>query len=1040
MTSYFGVKDLKFRRALNDAFRNREVKTIYFIDILGAHAWANPIFNSYLYEQIPIYFRRNYTHIWNLTVQNELLKKKIEERLAKYVDVDDVMPDYNSGGPMDLHIVRVLSWSDDDMRKPTTQNLIAFHRAFNIPLFFLPPQALYILVRNNRVEFHLAVDNNGNTIENGCWVYDHNRRKREPYDRKLHAYLPNPYEIIKGILEHPDCEFAIEKRRSLCQRYRGGRKILVINSPTKDEGGFRGSPTSLLYAIGPLIEEIKDKKINIVGFSHLNIFDPVRFSNDLETKLKNKLKQIKPEIVAISTTSDAFHIAGYMANIVKNFNPNTVVILGGPHCDELDLLGEDEVNQNNNPFNCSESFDFVISGDGEYMLPALVHLIIDSMSDDAPNINDIKTHVMRNAEDFNEIEGAAYLYFKLNGEIKKIQSSMKQIDLNKLPPLRYEYLDKSHLEDFDIFRNESGQIKKCVQVMTHRGCSGLCNFCSEKTQLNTSKTADTVIKEIWHYIEKLGVEAIFFDDSTFIENPTFVDELCDKMIRSGLSRRVKWGCLNRFDRVKDEMLIEKMVEAGLDYMYLGLELYDDRLLGDMNKDTRRSMNRKKSMTDIINDALEILKRNNIRVGVSILFGYPGSNERIEIDTIKFVGEMVKNEKIHLVSLSLFNYHPLSHLTNLRRTQLRINYFKDEDKIKRQNTAPWCCFEEGGWFHDTERQIDEDYLARLLWEVEKFIPKDVLVRKKEVEEFIKSEWGKKLLTEPACFELINNALGSQINLSEYKVGDLEDYVRYDTEIRQEMNSIYQRILDNLERRTREFMLIWGPPGSGKTSFIKQIGENVKKRGMIFRYFKLDDLDFNIDSFRSELCNLEEKINSPILCFIDEIQVRPNETYDIIKSFLDRINDSQLPIVVVLAGSKGKDIKEMQHYMKQQNQGPDILSRIPPSNKRSIPPMKFSDRIIIAVSAIRKACEKLKKNITAIEKLALHWIALSPMLSDAREIIEFIEDAVERASQEKDKLRYSDLFDPDESKNMELFKEKIPREHLSTLQDSFLKISC
>ncbi|MGB9693723.1 MAG: radical SAM protein [Fervidobacterium sp.] len=1045
MPNDFGVEDRGFREALNNALKSRDTKTVFFLDILGANAWANPMFHSYLYKQIPVYIKRNYCCIWNLEIQDDLIRKKIEERISQFVDVDDVMPDYNSGGPADLHIVRILSWSDEDMRSPVAQDLIDFHSAFNIPLFYIHPRYLNVLLGDRHVEFHLALDKEGNRIKNGCWVYDDERGTRKPYDERIHNLGLRPETIIQRILEHSECIFALEKRRKLLGEETGTkRRVLAVNSPTRDKGGFRGSPTSLLYAIGPLIEEIKAKKINIAGFSHLNIFDPTHYSTEVRTQFREKLNRINPDIVMISITSDAFHVAVEMARSVKNWRENAIVILGGPHCDELNFESLDGIDVNNNPLCHSEYsryFDFAVSGDGEYMLLTLVRTIVDGMhrlgNGRRLNVTAVKNWVRRNANAFGRVKGYAKLYFNVNGRMEVIRSSMRNpIDLNDLPPLRYEYLKKAHLEDFSIFRDEKGRIKKCVQVMTHRGCSGHCNFCSEKVTLNMSKTVDTVINEIRHYVDKLGVEAVFFDDSTFVENPEYVKKLCDKMLASGLSEKIKWGCLNRFDRIKRyPELITNMSKAGCNYMYLGLELFDDDSLKLMNKgETTTSQE--------IMDALEILKENNIRVGVSILFGYPGASEEIEKRTIQFVGEMVEKNKIHLVSLSLFNYHLSSTLTETHRRRLANLNYLDAQKIDRQNTAPWNCFEEGGWFHDDSRGIDEEYLVRLLWEVDKFIKnKDVLVRKEEIERFINSLWYKSLSEEPRCFDIITDELENPVKLLKHSVQGLEHYVRFKPDLCNKLGEVYQRIMNNLKSNNTQnnFWLLWGPPGSGKTSFITQIGKKAESEKIGFKYFKLDDYTMTTEIFRSDLQALEET-DVCTLCFIDEIQAKPQENYyEIIKSFLDHISERNLPFTVVLAGSFGTNIDDFQRYIESQHFGRDILSRIPVTNRFAIPEMDIGDRIIIAISGIRRASQSMKREIIAVEKLALHWIALNPMLrNDARQIINFVAQAVGRVPPEDKILKYDHLFDKYDEETKKRFKDSC-KHHLQRLEMSFLSIS-
>lgn len=211
LTHFFGLDNPHFRAALDETLRNRKTNKLFFLDILGAHAWANPLFHSYLYEQIPAYVKRNHTDIWNLVIEDDLLTNKIEERIAKWIDIDDVIPEYNSGDAINLHVARILSWSDEDMTSEVAQDLIDLHRVFNIPLFYIPPDDLELLL-SRKVEFHLALDKDDNPLPNGCWIYEE-QKQRERY--KTGMLAKEPKEIIQGILKHRHCVFAVEKRKEL---------------------------------------------------------------------------------------------------------------------------------------------------------------------------------------------------------------------------------------------------------------------------------------------------------------------------------------------------------------------------------------------------------------------------------------------------------------------------------------------------------------------------------------------------------------------------------------------------------------------------------------------------------------------------------------------------------------------------------------------------------------------------------------------------------------------------------------------------------
>ncbi len=1044
LTEFFGLENETFRIALSKHLQSERIEAVFFIDILGAHAWSNLLFHRYFYEQIATYVKRNFDGVWNLGIVDERIKKKIDERLARYIDVDEVMPDYNCGRTVNLHVARILAWSDEDMKSDMAQELIDLHRVFNIPLFYYPLQNLQMLFMRETVEFHVAVDRNGKVPldPEGCWVYyerhapgEEVKRDRVPYSQYEPQLPYHPLQYIHRILEDRECQFAIEKRQILLGQADDKKRVLFVNTPTMDKGGFKGSPTGLLYAIGPLVERIKAKPpketIKIAGFSQLNIFDPTYYTGNIDDEFEKRLELIDPHIVGISCTSDCVHIANRMMSQVKNRNDKTVTIVGGPHSDEVDFSSE---RNPNNPLT-RRCFDFAIAGDGEYMLPHLIRVIIDAMDNGKTDLAGIKEHVLQNRHSFDAIPGTANLCFNLDGKPSTIPTARAELNLDELPSLRYEYLRNSHLEDFDIFkRGES--IMKCVQVMTHRGCRAGCNFCSERIISYPepikykAKKVETIIEELWHYVHKFGVEAVFFDDSTFIEDESFVKELCVQLRNSGLSTRVKWGCLNRFDRVTDAELIQEMASSGMVYMYLGLELFDDEALRRMIKFGNSRM----KMTEAIKSALDTLKANEVMVGVSILFGLPTESEEVERRTIEFVGRMVDDEKIHLVSLSLLNYHLSSALTGSSYKQENFNYLQPPTEIlARQNMCPWNSFEEGGWFHSPTRGIDEAYLARILWHIQKHIgDKDVLVRQKEFEKFIALSWDSKLVEVPEAYSLISNL--NNIALSEYTIVDKGDkYVRYDENLRRDLRNLWKRIQSSLTAgQERQHFLICGPSGAGKTSFVKEI---VRVIGA--KLLELDLAGMTKQDFESKLANLEGE-RAPILILVDEIQAKSEERwpYEILKSHLDASKKRGSPVTFVLVGNR-ETLSDMKNHINSRQMGKDVLRRIPLKNECEIPRMSVGDRIVIAICNIIEAARKKGKGIKQVEKSALFFMSLDPRLDSAGRLSDFASSVAQDIKLEEDILMYDHLFTAGESERRDFWNRY--EQYMKDLSGKYVVVS-
>lgn len=835
-------------------------------------------------------------------------------------------------------------------------------------------------------------------------------------------------------------------------------RLLAINCPAIDKGGFKGLPTSLLYALGPLIEEIKEKpkKIPISGFSHLNIFDPTYYDKDTDEELIKCTRFIIPHIVAISATSDSFHIAVHMARIIKEDKDtkDTIVILGGPHCDEVDFNSRD----NNNPLVISNDIDFAIAGDGEYMLLHLVRNIIEAIQSSQSrrlDITAIKEFVRNRDTAYKDVKGEAKLYFKVNDRIEVVSSSMEQLQLDIIPSLKFSYLREEHLKDFNIFYELIGdtkKIKKCVQVLTHRGCSSICNFCSErvlsydKTSLyyNSSKTVRRIVSEIEEYIDNLGIEAVFFDDSTFMENNDFIKELCKEFIDGDLFKKINWGCLNRYDVVNNAEIIELMRQAGLDYMYIGLESCNEKDLAAMNKIRHREMTAaelpiiEETQIQKIQNAINLLYEKEIRVGVSILFGHPFASERGEKETIEFVGNLVEENKVVLVSLSLFNYHLASAVSIVQQQQLALDYYHVADKVALQNTPPWSCFEEGGWFHAINRNIDEEYLSRLLWEVAIHIKnKDVLVRRREFEEFLKSSWAEKAKEAPEAYTLVSNFPDFQ--LSQYEI--VKHYVRADKELRKRLRNVATKIVDGMSdtSRKREHYLLWGPSGSGKTAFCEKVAE---ANEIDFNSIDLTNYKLTPEILSSNLNKLIEG-GKPNICLIDEVGANEKITwaYETIKFLLDCISSNNLPITYILAGSKGENIGGLEKIIignsrEKRHLGQDMLRRI--TNRCEIPQVTNADKLVVFCSNIMKEANSIKKTIDMVEKRVLYYILLDPRLHSASELTDLAGAAVSRTAKKSNRLIYQDIFDEMDDEVTKFGEHPKHRDNLNALKETYIRL--
>lgn len=260
------------------------------------------------------------------------------------------------------------------------------------------------------------------------------------------------------------------------------------------------------------------------------------------------------------------------------------------------------------------------------------------------------------------------------------------------------------------------------------------------------------------------------------------------------------------------------------------------------------------------------------------------------------------------------------------------------------------------------------------------------------------------------------------LSRYRV--VGDYMRFDELVRSALMDARQKISAGLrsQGRTRENHLIWAAPGTGKTYFVEQVAASLSAS---IRYLELNLAKHEKRRFLAELGALDDTAN-PSLCFVDEIDAKPDEAwpYESLLPYLDAAAQGGAPLVLVLAGSGGESIGELKKLIAQRPKGTDLLSRIPSANEYEIAPLGVFDRVLVALSQIRQLGREAERDIRAVEKLGLCYVALSSRLTNARQLREFAARAVQRIEAGEDRIKYDNLFSAGDPENKEFWLQAGP----------------
>jgi pimeloyl-ACP methyl ester carboxylesterase len=251
-----------------------------------------------------------------------------------------------------------------------------------------------------------------------------------------------------------------------------------------------------------------------------------------------------------------------------------------------------------------------------------------------------------------------------------------------------------------------------------------------------------------------------------------------------------------------------------------------------------------------------------------------------------------------------------------------------------------------------------------------------------------------------------------------------FTRYDDTVRNALKDVRQKITAGFDRpsRKRENHFFWAAPGSGKTYFAQQVATSLPQP---IHYQECNLAKCSQEEFLSGLAKLDAR-DKACLCLIDEVDAKPKEVwpYEVLLPYLDANVDRGAHFVFILAGSCGSSLIEIKNHIASRPKGADLLSRIPTGNEYEIPPMDLGDRLLVVLSQFRQAGQEMSREVQAVEKLGLYYIALNSRLTNARQLRELAVRAVERLPTGEDRVKYDHLFGAGDPENKAFWMQSLP----------------
>lgn len=417
-------------------------------------------------------------------------------------------------------------------------------------------------------------------------------------------------------------------------------KILLVNPPALFSDGSKNPiqtyypPLGLLY-IASVVENI--------GYD-VSVCDASINNMDFK-QVRKELQKDCYDVIGITTFTGTRESAYFCAEIAKEENKESTIVLGGPHVTFLS-----EITLNKLP-----CVDVVVRGEGELTFLELVQKI--SKGESYKNIKGITVR---------DDNGLPYS--------TPDREAIKNLDTMPFPARHLVPMQKYFKE---AIKHERHLRTPATTVITSRGCIGNCIFCSSPKMWGRRvrrRTTRNVIEEIEYLHNQYDVKDVFFMDDTFTINRKWVTKFCRELVQSEID--ISWRCLGRVDTV-DLNLLVSMKQAGCYHINYGIESGSQKTHKIIGKGIRIEQATK---------AIRLTKKAGLFVGADFMIGFPHETTEDMQETFRFI----KNSPLDNFALNVPWILAGTTLYNQTLVEEKINetiWFESFNPTKRSGIQP-----------------------------------------------------------------------------------------------------------------------------------------------------------------------------------------------------------------------------------------------------------------------------------------------------------------------------------------------------------------
>lgn len=401
-------------------------------------------------------------------------------------------------------------------------------------------------------------------------------------------------------------------------------------------------------------------KSRYLGFTHLidYLLSKQPEHEILYATRLGELKQMKPDLIAISSVTESYNDAMYTVEWVRKGGFTGPIILGGPHVTAL-------------PWTIPSKADCAVVGEGEVTFEQLV-----------------REYSKNRNPDLSQIPGLAYY--------RKIRGLPAQFTMT--PPRTPVVLDTLPV---DVTRDP----KVLMDISTVRGCPFRCAHCVERPTQGEPRflSAERMYALMKSRVEATGNPNFFFQDDTFLAGGTQrIRELHKLMSDDNTLGKYKIRSISLNANLVTRENLTLMKQIGCTNFGMGCESFNPRVLGDM----KRGFVKLKHLDTTIKLCTEI----KVRLGGSQVYGFPGETEAEMLDSIAIVKEYERTSVFQHWVIFVCTPLPGSELWFWARDQGVVADAMDWSRLRIDGNMQYF---KSPWIYLNEEQIPKQRFIELL---------------------------------------------------------------------------------------------------------------------------------------------------------------------------------------------------------------------------------------------------------------------------------------------------------------------------------------